>query len=215
MFRTFYGHGQPSEPLWGPLWRQLQGLLEAHMGGPIAPRWFEAENLDDDQLRASRLWSELTRALRPLQQQRFGAAVVGQLRKLLEHRMPDAARQDLHHYHEQLKESVGIPPLGEDVRFWQQYGGQLDPWGDAFYLAAFRCALQIIGLPAPSRLSALIAAVQGLGWWWPMHEAAVLTDRPTVIESSAAHTRVVYADGFRPAMSHRTPGSRAWSRSPH
>jgi hypothetical protein len=124
MFRTFYGHGQPSEPLWGPLWRQLQGLLEAHMGGPIAPRWFEAENLDDDQLRASRLWSELTRALRPLQQQRFGAAVVGQLRKLLEHRMPDAARQDLHHYHEQLKESVGIPPLGEDVRFCAPRGSR-------------------------------------------------------------------------------------------
>jgi hypothetical protein len=42
------------------------------------------------------------------------------------------------------------------------------------------------------RLDAVCAACREVDSWWPMNEAVVLTDRPTVISGPA----VAYADGY-------------------
>jgi hypothetical protein len=83
-----------------------------------------------------------------------------------------------------------------------QLGDQLDPWYDGYWLAFYQCALEIAGLPASDRLSAIDEATSA-GWWWPMAGIAVLTDRPTVINrdpQARLHCEtgpaLAYADGY-------------------
>jgi hypothetical protein len=75
-----------------------------------------------------------------------------------------------------------------------QLGKQLDPWQAASALGVDRCARRIAGLPPSAPLEALAEALASLGWWWPLRDAAVLTDRPTVIATDD-HDRLHADDG--------------------
>lgn len=83
---------------------------------------------------------------------------------------------------------------------WDQIEGEVDPWGQP--LAFDHCLVRIAGLPPSPLLEALAAAVESLGWWWPLRGAAVLTDRPAVIatdENGSLHDdrgpALAWADG--------------------
>jgi hypothetical protein len=72
------------------------------------------------------------------------------------------------------------------------------------------CALRLAGLEN-SRLDALCVACRKVDWWWPMNEAVVLTDRPTVISrDSRGHLHneggpaLAYTDGFALHARHGT-----------
>ena len=44
--------------------------------------------------------------------------------------------------------------------------------------------------------------MRAVGWWWPMEEAVVLTDRPTELRFDRSHRLLLaaYADGYRVAV---------------
>ncbi|GEL17668.1 DUF6745 domain-containing protein [Pseudonocardia asaccharolytica] len=97
-------------------------------------------------------------------------------------------------------------------RLWGEVGGHLCPWRDAYWLASHQCARPIAGLPPSPQLDALAAAVRAVGWWWPMRDVAVLTDRPTQLhrdERGRLHREggpaVAYADGWALHYRHGTP----------
>lgn len=67
---------------------------------------------------------------------------------------------------------------------------------------SFYAALGRLGIDV-SRLDGLVEIERSAGWWWPMRDAVVLTDRPSVISRdkdgrlhSAAGPAVLYRDGF-------------------
>ena len=83
-----------------------------------------------------------------------------------------------------------------------QLADQLNPWSDAYWLAYYACASPQAGLKS-DRLASLAAAVRSCGWWWPMRGAAVLTDRPTLIDRDGqgnlhgeSGPALTYADGY-------------------
>jgi hypothetical protein len=193
---AFYRQQPPKEPLWGPLWRQLQGELEHQLGGPLTDPF---GILDWDEGVGVELWTELRDRLKPLEEHlggTLGSAVAGALRRQLQRPLPEEVRARLR---VEVDDVWGVPPDPDAVRFWNRYGGQLDPWGDAYFLAVFGCALPIAGLAASPALDALVAAMRQVGWWWPMAEAVVLTDRPTQLRrhESGGLELLAYADGFR------------------
>jgi hypothetical protein len=53
-------------------------------------------------------------------------------------------------------------------------------------------ALSLAGLANSPWLDAVCAACREVDWRWPLDEAVVLTDRPTVISGPA----LAYADGY-------------------
>ena len=61
------------------------------------------------------------------------------------------------------------------------------------------CALSLAGLPNSPRLDAVCASCREVDWWWPMNEAVVLTDRPTVMSRDTSG-RLHDADG--PALAY-------------
>ncbi|MFC5996911.1 DUF6745 domain-containing protein [Pseudonocardia hispaniensis] len=97
-------------------------------------------------------------------------------------------------------------------RLWDEVGGHLCPWRDAYWLAYHQVARPIAGLPPSPQLDALAAATRAVGWWWPMRDVAVLTDRPTQLhrdEQGRLHREggpaVAYADGWALHYRHGTP----------
>lgn len=199
MFRAFYGLGGSGEPLWGPLTGQLESRLEARLGGPLSDPFGTVE---PDEYLGVELWSELLKRLRPLEEQlrdALGAPVARQLRGQLQRPLPDSVRRQLR---AEVRDSWGVPPDPDAVMFRNRFGGWLDPWSNAYFLAAFSCALPIAGLDPSPRLDTLIAAMRAVGWWWPMEEAVVLTDRPTELRFDRSHRLLLaaYADGYRVAV---------------
>jgi hypothetical protein len=96
-------------------------------------------------------------------------------------------------------------------QLWDQVGAQINnqlgPWWEAERLAFYTAAIPIAGLPANPGLDALVAAVDSVGWWWPMRGAVILSDRPTAVHletTDDGRTRphcetgpaVSYADGY-------------------
>jgi hypothetical protein len=80
---------------------------------------------------------------------------------------------------------------------------ELSLWRDCAWLAAMSCAWPLAGLGSSPRLEAVGAACRDVDWWWPMGDAVVLTDRPTVISRDAAGClqdaggpALAYADGY-------------------
>ena len=69
---------------------------------------------------------------------------------------------------------------------------ELSLWRDCAWLASMTCALSLAGLANSPRLDAVCAACREVDWWWPLNDAVVLTDRPTVIGGPA----LAYADGY-------------------
>ena len=84
-----------------------------------------------------------------------------------------------------------------------QLGLEISAWWDAYWLAYYTCALPFADLEASPRLDALATVCEEAGWWWPMHGAVVLTDRPTTINRdkegrlhSGDGPTLAYADGY-------------------
>ncbi|MEU1518365.1 DUF6745 domain-containing protein [Streptomyces sp. NPDC005811] len=199
MFRAFYGLDRAREPLWGPLSEHLQSRLEAGLGGPLHDPFGVVEA---DEYLGVELWSEVLQRLGPLERQladALGARVAGHLRGHLQRRLPDSVRRRLR---AEVRDSWGVPPDPDAVMFRHRFGGWLDPWSGAYSFAAFSCALQIAGLEPSPRLDTLAAALRAVGWWWPMEDAVVLTDRPTELSFDRAGglLLVEYADGYRVAV---------------
>ena len=99
--------------------------------------------------------------------------------------------------------------LGDQLRgqlggqLWGQLGLEISAWWDAYWLAYYTCALPFADLEASPRLDALATVCEEAGWWWPMHGAVVLTDRPTTINRdkegrlhSGDGPTLAYADGY-------------------
>ncbi|MBB5960681.1 hypothetical protein FHS29_007309 [Saccharothrix tamanrassetensis] len=192
VFDPCHRTGSVQEPLWSPLWPRLRYLLEERPGGPVG----DPPGTADD-CRAVDLWDELGELLAPLRNElggALGSRVARQLRQHLQRPLPGAIGAPSADGSTDVRR---MAPHPDPVRFWSTFGGQLDPWGDAYFLALFGCALRVAGLPVPPRLDALIAAMRSLGWWWPMADAVVLTDRPTGIHPEGGQWSLTYADGFR------------------
>jgi hypothetical protein len=104
--------------------------------------------------------------------------------------------------HRQLEDPLK-GQLGDDV--WTEVvGREMSLWRGWTELATLSCAFPLAGLKNSPRLDALSEAFRAVGWWWPMPDAAVLTDRPTVIRrdrEGRLHAEngpaLVYVDGFR------------------
>lgn len=84
-----------------------------------------------------------------------------------------------------------------------QIGLDLSPWRDAYWLALLTCALPIAGMEPSAELDAASAAVKEIGWWWPMEDAVVCTERPISISRdkegrlhNASGPALEYADGY-------------------
>jgi len=108
----------------------------------------------------------------------------------------------------QLRDQLGGQLAGQlggqlGGQLWDQLGANLDPWGDAYWLAYYRTALAAAGLPASERLDTIAAVTASAGWWWPMAGAVVLTERPTVLHVDPQvrmhcddGPALAYADGY-------------------
>ncbi|WP_408004677.1 DUF6745 domain-containing protein, partial [Pseudonocardia lacus] len=88
----------------------------------------------------------------------------------------------------------------------------VDPWAEAYLLARHRQAFAAAGLAVPERLAALDRAVRRAGWWWPLPDAVVLTERPTALRNdrlgrlhSSDGPAMVYADGVEVHAWHGVP----------
>ena len=103
--------------------------------------------------------------------------------------------------------------LGDQLRdqLWGQLGdamandiySSLSPWWDAYWATLYTRALDVAAIEPSPRLEAITAAIWQTGWWWPTRGAAILTDRPTVIErdqQARLHCEtgpaLAYADGY-------------------
>ena len=150
-----------------------------------------------------------------------GGQLRGQLRDQLRGQLQDQLRgQLMGQLRDQIWGQLG-GQLGDQL--WDQLGGQLqdqlggqlqdqlrgqlrdqlDPWFESYWLAFYERALTYAGLPRSPRLDSLIVAIRETGWWWPMHGAVVLTDRPTALHrdpQGRLHAdggpALAYADGY-------------------
>ena len=104
----------------------------------------------------------------------------------------------------QLGDQLG-GQLGDQLwgQLRDQLGLEISAWWDAYWLAYYTCALPFADLEASPRLDALATVCEEAGWWWPMHGAVVLTDRPTTINRdkegrlhSGDGPTLAYADGY-------------------
>ncbi|MCO1654252.1 DUF6745 domain-containing protein [Pseudonocardia humida] len=84
-------------------------------------------------------------------------------------------------------------------------------WTVAHVLVGSQLARDRIGTPVPAATAALGDAVAALGWWWPLHGASVLVDRPTALHLDrdqrlhrADGPAVTWADGWTTSSWHGT-----------
>ena len=133
----------------------------------------------------------------------------GQLRGQLWDQLGDQLRGQLG---DQLRDQLW-DQLGDQLRdqLWGQLGdamandiySSLSPWWDAYWATLYTRALDVAAIEPSPRLEAITAAIWQTGWWWPTRGAAILTDRPTVIErdqQARLHCEtgpaLAYADGY-------------------
>jgi hypothetical protein len=137
---------------------------------------------------------------------RLDAHLVERLRSPLARRLRSQAADQLWDMLDDPLDGVVAAQLLGELGGQVVLGGQIDPWSESFWLACYTATLSIAGPPANDRFTALTAAMDSVGWWWPMREAVVLTERPTEVhlESIAGRARlhcesgpaVGYADGY-------------------
>ena len=171
---------QIRDQLWGQLERQLRDQLRGQLAGQIL------DQLGDqlrDQLR-DQLAGQLAGQLRGQLRGQLAGQLAGQLGGQLEGQIRGQLAG-------QIRDQL-----------WDQLAGQLNSWSDAYWLAYYACASPQAGLKS-DRLASLAAAVRSCGWWWPMRGAAVLTDRPTLIDRDGqgnlhgeSGPALTYADGY-------------------
>ncbi len=192
---SYYGYSVTEEVLWNPLSRSLRYQLETALGGPLIDPIGALELGEDDSVqfwldlrsRFDELNSALAEIYRP---------PIKQLYAYFGRPLPPDIRRALY---ESVEDSVGFAPDPDSVLFWKWFGGWLDPWINASEMAMCSCALPLAGLAPSPKLDSLVAAMWQVGWWWPMREAVVLTDRPTELSRDAQGQLSVlaYADGYR------------------
>jgi len=103
--------------------------------------------------------------------------------------------------------------LDEEDRgqLFEQVVAGFSSWTVAHVLVGSRLAHDLVGTPASPATEALGDAVAALGWWWPLHGASVLVDRPTAVHLDrdqrlhrADGPAVSWADGWTVSSWHGT-----------
>ena len=163
--------------------------MDSPLGGTLASAALRGQLRD--QIR-DQLWGQLGDQLRD----QLAGQLAGQLRGQLERQLGGQLGG-------QLRGQLAGKLRGQlRDQLADQLADQLNPWSDAYWLAYYACASPQAGLKS-DRLASLAAAVRSCGWWWPMRGAAVLTDRPTLIdrdEQGNLHGEsgpaLTYADGY-------------------
>ncbi len=193
--RSYYRYSVTKEVLWDPLSRSLFYQLETALGGPLVDPIGALEYGEDDGVQ---FWRDLGRRFDQLNSAlaNIYRPSIRQLRSYFDRPLPSDIKRALY---ESVEDSVGFPPDPESVLFWKWFGGWLDPWSNAREMAMYSGALPLAGLAPSPALDSLVAAMGQVGWWWPMRDAVVLTDRPTELSLDAQGQLSVlaYADGYR------------------
>ena len=192
--------GQIRDQLWDQLAGQLERQILDQLGDQLAGqlRGQLERQLGDqlwDQL-AGQLRGQLERQLGDQLRDQLAGQLAGQLRGQLERQLGGQLGG-------QLRGQLAGKLRGQlRDQLADQLADQLNPWSDAYWLAYYACASPQAGLKS-DRLASLAAAVRSCGWWWPMRGAAVLTDRPTLIDRDeqgnlhgGSGPALTYADGY-------------------
>lgn len=103
-----------------------------------------------------------------------------------------------------LDQIFGTP--SDDQADWnvtKVLNGSLSIWYEAYWLCFYRNAFKIAEIPEPEKLTTLIEATKTTGWWWPMRNIVVATDRPTILSvdsqgqlHNTGKPAIQYADGY-------------------
>jgi hypothetical protein len=147
------------------LWAQITDQLADGPGGQLQ----------------NRLWEPLERRLNDQLSRPLAEDLRNRLWSQLDDQCGDRLGELDHH-----QDPIGGGRLSDEV--WEE----LALWRDCAWLASMTCALSLAGLANSPRLDAVCAACREVDWWWPLDDAVVLTDRPTVISGPA----LAYADGY-------------------
>jgi hypothetical protein len=202
MHAYFYRRQKRHEIIWHTLVHRLRSEFESHLGSPIEyGMWSDV----DDVYPAADLWKAVHDRLDALtggEERDVHDRVEAEHFRLLHRSMPPGVQRELFN---SVFDSVGVPPDPESMLYDKEYGGAIDPWHPVLFLAAFRCAYEIAGMPPSPELAAVARVVRQVGWWWPMTDTAVLTDRPVQYRTSvragwpASEDPLLlsYADGFQ------------------
>ncbi|OZV77657.1 hypothetical protein CA850_22035 [Micromonospora echinospora] len=202
MHAYFYRRQKRHEIIWRNLVDRLRSEFESHLGSPIQyGMWSDV----DDVYPAADLWKAVNDRLDTLidgEERDVHDRVDAEHFRLLHRAMPPGVQRELIN---SVIDSVGLPPDPEWMLYDKEHGGGIDPWRPVPFLAAFRCAYEIAGMPPSPELAAVARVVRAVGWWWPMTDTAVLTDRPvqyrTTVRAgwpaSEEPLLLAYADGFQ------------------
>ena len=184
---AYYGTARQREVLWHPLGRRLESALLTALGGDRLSytMWDDM----DVEIPAADYWEALRAQLTELRGEAF-LGPVWQLADRLAAHLCAPAPADVTGL--RVGDVVGTSPDPEGVVLWHEFGGYLDPRATASVVAAFECAARTVPLPGFPELDALLEVMGQVGRWWPLAEAAVLTDRPLRVEGRHAE----YADGY-------------------
>jgi hypothetical protein len=173
--------------VWSLIGEQPWDRVVDRLGGqPAQHLWTQITNQITDRLGGQiedRLWDPLERQLNDQLSRPLAEEFRNRLWSQLDHQCGDRLELDRH------QDPIGGGRLDDGV--WEE----LALWRDCAWLASMTCALSLAGLANSPRLDAVCAACREVDWWWPLSDAVVLTDRPTVISGPA----LAYADGYRAA----------------
>ncbi|SPM42064.1 hypothetical protein MNAB215_4282 [Mycobacterium numidiamassiliense] len=188
-------------PVWSLLGRQPWDQVVDELGSELAQQlWGQLTAQLGDQL-GTQLKDQLSDPLEHQLNDPLGRQLALNLRDGLWSQLKDQV--DGHKLNDQLMYQLQDPPADT---LWEE----ISLWRDCAWLASMACALRLAGLEN-SPLDAVCMASREVDWWWPMSEAVVLTDRPTVISRDPqGHLHndkgpaLVYADGYTVHARHGT-----------
>jgi Domain of unknown function (DUF6745) len=188
-------------PVWSLLGTQPWDQVVDQLGSKLAQQlWGQLTAQLGDQL-GTQLKDQLSEPLERQLNEPLGRQLADDLRDGLWNQLKDQVEG--HKLNDQVEYQLHDPPTDT---LWEE----ISLWRDCAWLASMACALRLAGL-TDSRLDALCAASREVDWWWPMNEAVVLTDRPTVISRDShgdLHTEtgpaLAYADGYALRARHGT-----------
>ena len=157
--RLYAAHGLPAPVLRIWMSSPLGGCLGAAVVKELGKNRGQLRDQLWGQLRGQ-LWDQLGDQLRDQLRGQLGGQLGGQLRG-------------------QLRDQLGDQLWGQ---LWGQLSYEMSSWWEAYGLTWYRGAV-LGGAKLEESLAAKLTATEDAakthGWWWPMHGAVVLTDRPS------------------------------------
>ena len=196
------------DPVWSLLGTKPWGQVVDQLGSQLADQlWGQLTDQLGGQL-AGQLKDQLADPLERQLDDQLGRPLADNVKDRLWSQLKDELRG--HELGDQLEDQPqGLFRSGQ-LRVSDLRWAEISLWRDCAWLASMACALRLAGLEN-SRLDALCVACRKVDWWWPMNEAVVLTDRPTVISrDSRGHLHneggpaLAYTDGFALHARHGT-----------